>query len=108
MWLLCGYCVATVWLLCGYCVVTASLRKGMVQAKLGTTAATAYTTLGQSMRLSSCLRARVCGRVRSSHEKYTQCWTCMLPSHPVAHAHNQTEQRHVYTDGQTDRQTCTG
>ena len=24
LWLLCGYCVATVWLLCGYCVATAS------------------------------------------------------------------------------------
>ena len=22
MWLLCGYCVATVWLMCGYCVAT--------------------------------------------------------------------------------------
>ena len=49
MWLLCGYCVVTVWLLCGYCVVTASLRKGMVQSKLGTTAATACTTLGQKI-----------------------------------------------------------
>ena len=28
MWLLCGYCVATVWLLCGYCVATVWLLCG--------------------------------------------------------------------------------
>ena len=28
MWLLCGYCVATVWLLCGCCVATVWLLCG--------------------------------------------------------------------------------
>ena len=75
MWLLCGYCVATVWLLCGCCVATVWLLCGYFVASVWLLCCVLWIRMMKSLPIVS--------------ENNAPLQTChLLPSYPRL-PHNQ-------------------